>query len=506
MLLRGSAEQTYLASEALLKRASVRFLFVLGPSMGVAAAAVAACSSDPGTTICSAQSRCSHEAGSHDDATVANDAEAGPADEAASDDAGQAVDAPLLPIDAMPPQGTFCTEPGSVVWTDQGPGVVPGGSPSLPDLSWMRLPSGFCAHYFGTVPYARQLRFAPGGELFVASPRTGTTGGNPQGALGGIAVLPDDDHDGVADTNLVFLENLPSIQGLLFANGAFYYQDAATIRSVAYHPGDRTPSSSPSVVTTITAPQAAGHWPKVLDIAMDGTIYITNGGSQGDACLSTNPTLGAIFALQKDGSTSLVARGFRNPIALRCESNHNVCLAAELALDYSAQQGGREKLVPVRRGDDWGYPCCASHNLPYTGVQYSDKGGTPDCSGVAADTDSFAIAHTPFGLDFETGAWPAPWTRRVFVTLHGEFGSWAGARVVAIGIDPSTGMPNPATELGDGGPQADSMLEFATGWAVSTMNHGRPAPIAFSADGRMFLGNDNDGIIVWIAPVTLMQK
>lgn len=27
---------------------------------------------------------------------------------------------------------------------------------------------------------------------------------------------------------------------------------------------------------------------------------------------------------------------------------------------------GHEKLIPVREGDDWGCPCCASTNLPYS--------------------------------------------------------------------------------------------------------------------------------------------
>jgi len=34
------------------------------------------------------------------------------------------------------------------------------------------------------------------------------------------------------------------------------------------------------------------------------------------------------------------------------------------------------------------------------------------------------------------------------------------------------------------------------------MDHGRPAAIAFAPDGRMFVGNDINGLIVWIAPVT----
>ncbi len=421
----------------------------------------------------------------------------------ASESVGPRRDAATGYDDAPPPKGAFCGLPGSVVWSAQGPSVVPGG-PSAPDLGWLTLPAGFCAHYFGAVPDVRQLRLAPSGELFATSPTTPTTGGNYPEGLASIVLLPDDDHDGVADSNSVFLTGLPATQGLMFANGAFHYQDGAVIRGVPYRAGDRHPSGAPQMVATITAPQDGLHWTKVMDVAMDGTVYVTNGGSQGDQCLAGNPTRGAIFALKPDGSTSLVAKGFRNPIALRCESKHNVCLTAELALDYSEQHGGREKLVPVRAGDDWGYPCCATQNLPYTGATYPG-GGTPDCSGVAPETDSFIIGHTPFGLDFETGKWPAPWADRVYVTLHGVAGTWTGARVVAIALDPSTGLPLPATELGSGGPNPDSMLEFASGWDDGMHDHGRPAPVSFAPDGRMFLGDDNKGVIVWIAPVGLMQ-
>jgi glucose/arabinose dehydrogenase len=400
--------------------------------------------------------------------------------------------------------GPFCSLPGSVVWTDQGAVVMPGGDASSPDIGWLHLPVGFCAHYFATVKTVRQLRFAPGGELFAASPTTQTTGYGVGHGVAGIVALADDDHDGNADANITFLDQLPSIQGLMFAAGYLYYQDGSTIRRVAYRSGDRLPSAPSEVVTTFDTslvPQDGLHWPKVLDQALDGTIYISNGGSQIDACDSTWPVRGAIFKLGGDGSTSPVAIGFRNPIALRCESNHDVCLAVELALDYSASAAGREKLVPIRQDDNWGFPCCATQNVPYAGVTYSGSRQVPDCSGVAVDTDSFVIGHTPFGLDFETARWPAPWTGRVFVTLHGDAGSWRGARVVAFSLDPS-GMPVPASEL-DGG--SGDMLEFATGWDDGKNDHGRPAPIAFSPDGRMFLGDDVGGAVIWIAPVDLMQ-
>jgi len=401
-------------------------------------------------------------------------------------------------IDAMPPPGAFCALPGSVVFTEQGPEVVPGADASAPSLDWLNLPVGFCAHVYGTVPNARQLRVAPDGHLFVASPTTGTTGGGP-GGLASIVVLPDDDADGVADQVVPYLGQLPSTQGLLFHGGYFYFQDGTTIRRVPFKNGDLQPSGAVQAVTTITATQSAIHWPKMLDVAQDGTLYVTNGGDQSDRCVSTRPILGSIFSIGAGGAPTLVSRGFRNPIALRCETDHNVCLAVELVLDYSSQAGGREKLLPVRAGDDWGYPCCATQGVPYANVTYSDTGGTPDCSGVVPEPVSFFVGHTPFGLAFETGRWPAPWTGRVFVTLHGEYVSWNGARVVGIPLD-GNGLPQAATDI-DGGDTG--MVDFATGWDDGHNDHGRPAPVEFAPDGRMFLGDDNRGLIMWIAPVNL---
>lgn len=437
-----------------------------------------------------------------------NRSEGGPGDAEAFDvdSAEDAVDGAAPTEDAPPPGPTFCSLPGSVISTADGKVVVPGASPAAPDMSWLTVPVGFCAHYFATVPTVRQLRFGPGGDLFAASPVTGTTGGANNG-ISAVVLLADDDGDGFAEVTTAFLTGLPSVQGLMFAGDSFYFQDDRVIRRVPFRPGDRQPLDGGYPVTDMMAwPQATEHWPRVFDRTRDGlTTYITNGGSQGDDCVSTRPVRGGIFKLNADGTTSVVATGFRNPIALRCESKHDVCLAIELALDYSGAAGGREKIAPVRPGDDWGYPCCATRNVPYAGVVYSDTHAIPDCSGVAQESDSFIIGHTPFGLDFETGLWPAPWKDRVFVTLHGDFGSWNGARIVAVALDPSTGLPLPATELTEGGPNAANMLEFAAGWDDGKHGHGRPAPVTFAPDGRLFIGDDQRGAVIWVAPIELTR-
>ncbi|HEY3359191.1 MAG TPA: hypothetical protein VGQ83_38435, partial [Polyangia bacterium] len=389
-----------------------------------------------------------------------------------------------------------CDLPGAVQFTAAGPITVPGGSPSWPSLAFLRLPVGFCAHYYGTVGNARQLRFAPGGELFVASPTRLTTGGGLNGQAA-ILALPDDNLDGVADQSIAFLGSLPNTVGLLFANGHLYYQDQTKVMRLPYASGERSPSGPSEQVADIVYYSSALHWPKSMDIADDGSIYVGNGGDQGEACTVPHPFHGGIVQIDPapngphPGGQPIV-KGMRDPISVRCPRGHNRCFAIELAKDYTAGSGGREKLVPIHAGDDWGFPCCATANLPYADVSPTD------CSGVNSESNSFLIGETPFDLDFERGPWPAPWTGRTFVVTHGAAGSWTGARLLAIPMDPSSGLLQPSTDTGG---TDIGMLEFATGWDDQTLTHGRPAALAFAPDGRLFVANDYNGVIFWIAPL-----
>ncbi len=385
----------------------------------------------------------------------------------------------------------FCDLPGSVQFTSSGVMLVSGGT-GAERLAFLELPIGFCAHYFGNVGNTRQLRFAPSGELFVASPTTATTGGGP-GGQAAIIILTDDDRDGLADAPITFLGGLSSTQGIMFARDSFYYQNGTKILRRPYAAGDRRPKDPAEQVVDINVYSSPGHWPKPLDQADDGTIYVGNGGDQGESCDIAHPFHGGILKIDGTPGGLPVAKGFRNPIAIRCQRGHNLCFAVELAMDFSADFGGREKLVPIRDGDDWGYPCCYTKDVP--------AANATDCSNVTPESVSFLIGDTPFGVDFEPGRWAPPYSGAAFVPVHGAYGSWAGARLVVVGVDPATGLLRAGSNLPN--VSSGAMGIFASGWDDGTHAHGRPSSVAFAADGRLFLGNDNNGDIIWIAPLDL---
>ena len=437
--------------------------------------------------------------------------DAGPSDSGVNDDGGipDAGDFDAGNYDA----GGFCNLPGSYVRKNGITTLIPGGTG--PSLSWLTLRDGFCAHYYATVGNARQLRFAPGGELFVASPTTGTTGGGG-GGLSAIVIVPDDNHDGLGDTTITYRAGIPSTEGMLFANNSFYYQNDTRILQEPYTTGQRAPLVTASQVANINYYSSALHWPKTLDIADDGTIFVSNGGDEGEACDPARPAHGGIVALDSsaDAGYRIISRGLRNAMFVKCHRDgHNGCYATELARDYSTAIGGREKIIPLHEGDDWGFPCCGTKDVPYADaclgcsaqtqsmalssqVCASSSLCSPQCSAVKSELSSYIIGDTPFGFDFIDAQWPPPWDHHVIVALHGAFGTWVNAKIVAIPTDPATGIPGRSSNLPDGG----GFSTFASGWDDGMLQHGRPADATLSPDGRLFIANDVSGQIFWIAP------
>ena len=79
--------------------------------------------------------------------------------------------------------------------------------------------------------------------------------------------------------------------------------------------------------------------------------------------------------------------------------------------------------------------------------------------------------------------------------------------MTGIETDPATGQLKRGTNV-DGG-SSGAMTDFATGWddknLTTARTHGRPSAVEFATDGRMFVGNDNNGDIFWIAPIDLVR-
>jgi glucose/arabinose dehydrogenase len=419
-------------------------------------------------------------------------------------DSSTAPDAVGLDVTPVPVPQPTCTIVDMTPGTGKKFCDLPG-----PEAAGLQVPAEFCVREFTTTPVmeARVLRFAPNGDLFVAAPSMTTPGGASDGP-GAIIVLPDDDRDGRADAVLSYTSqsprngsacaaleadatNMACVHGLLFTGNYLYFTRSDEVRRFAHTAGQRTaPATSELVASLGGASISDVRWTHTLEQPKDGSLYVSRGRSDTSACSSEEMTRGAVFQLHIEKSSALplapelVANGFRNPMYQRCSpSSCNDCYASELTGDNWDGVGGREKLALLaNKGENWGYPCCVGRDQP------APSGTMQNCGNVGRELVSIPLHDTNFGLDFDRGGFPAPYKHGLFVALHGVITSFGGTGVLWLGADPVSLRP-----LGE--PKM-----FVKGFGGT---NGRSTDVVFAPDGRMFIADDTNGKIYWVAPRTL---
>ncbi len=372
------------------------------------------------------------------------------------------------------------------------------------------VPSGFCIRSYlpanTVLPEPRVIRVAPNGDVFVTTPSAFTPGG-ASGGDGAIHVLPDDDHDGIADQVLTYIGPTPGgadcfsadadptylscVHGLAFHEGYLYFSRSNDVRRFPYSLGDRkAPSNMSELVASLGIPSGASagfRWTHSIDFAPNGEMLVARGVYEAGGCDASTLGNGNIqgFLLGSLPATgTVIADGFRDPLYLRC--NGMQCFTNELTGDGWDGLGGHEKLIQLAPNEHFGYPCCVDKNQPVPGANASL------CTNLSNEVLLIQLHDTPFGLDFEPGGFPAPYTNGIFIAKHGAVGSETNSDVVYVAV--SNGVP-----MGMEQP-------FTSGFGfVGNTNNGRATDLTFAPDGRMFLIDDTNGAVYWIAPTTLQM-
>jgi glucose/arabinose dehydrogenase len=295
-------------------------------------------------------------------------------------------------------------------------------------------------------------------------------------------LLADDNADGVAEVH-TFAESLQDVHGLALGDGFLYFTTTMTVWRTPYTPGQRRETGPRENMGMPASFGQGGRWTHGLARSAGGQLLASRG--EYNTCGSSP---GGEISLVKMGSSTVVTRGFRNPMYLRCHHKDEICAATELGEDQ--MPGAREKLIMVKPGTNYGYPCCYSTDKPVMNATANA------CAAVTREDAEFVLSETPFGLDWERELWPEPYRGGLFVALHGSFyttPAWGGARLVYAKTDPVTRAP------------VEPWKDFLGGFGPAGTVLERPSEIAFAADGRLFFADDQGGAVYWMAPLELRR-
>lgn len=389
--------------------------------------------------------------------------------------------------------------------------MVAACAPSQPNCSTdaeLVLPRGFCATVFAdSLGAARGLAVLPSGDVFVA------LGAGVVDQDGGLVVLRDDDHDGVADT-VVFHPG--GVSNAVIVRQAFVYVvlNDAVIR-YAWPAGQLDPSGDPD---TIVKDLPTGREHRAKAAVVDSSVgLLVSIGAPLDNCKvgSTYPEpcpllthyagawrfdVGALGQTLADGIH--FATGLRHTLAMAVRPSDGMLYGVihgrqGLERSFGRQYGGAnpaEELVRIQTGRDYGWPYCYYSMSTARRVLAPEYGGDGVVQGRCVEVQSPLVAFpahwAPDGMLFYTGTqFPPQYRGGAFVAFHGSMYRSplpeGGFNVVFVPFNAS-GPTGHWEVFADGFAGLEVHAEYA---------YHRPVGLAEGPDGSLYISDDRGGRI-----------
>ena len=296
-----------------------------------------------------------------------------------------------------------------------------------------------------------------------------------------ITLLRDADHDGVAETRTVFLENLNSPFGMTLVGNDLYVADSDKLLRFAYQPGATAIKTAGTTVVELPGGPLNHHWTKNVIASPDGSkLYVSVGSNSnvGENGLEAEQGRAAIWEVDRaSGQHRIFASGLRNPNGMAWEPLSGKLWTAVNERDEIGSDLVPDYITSVKDGAFYGWP------FSYYG-QHVDERVTPqnpDLVAKAIAPDYAVGPHTAsLGLTFAQGSkLPPAFSNGAFI---GQHGSWnrkphSGYKVIFVPFE--------------GGQPKGQPVDVLTGFLDQDEKAmGRPVGVVIDQQGDLLVADD----------------
>ena len=295
-----------------------------------------------------------------------------------------------------------------------------------------------------------------------------------------ITLLRDADHDGVAETRSVFIQNLHSPFGMTLVGNDLYVADADKLLRFHYQAGDNILNTQPTKVVDLPGGPLNHHWTKNVIASPDGKkLYVTVGSNSnvGENGMDQEEGRAAIWEVDPaTGSHRIFASGLRNPNGMDWEPKTGKLWTAVNERDEIGSDLVPDYITSVQDGGFYGWPY--SYYGQHVDVRVEPQNPALVAKAIAPD---YALGpHTAsLGLSFAQGSTLPNLTEGAFV---GQHGSWnrkphSGYKVIFVPFADGkpTGMP----------------VDVLTGFLnADEKAMGRPVGVVIDKQGDLLVADD----------------
>ncbi|WP_207866252.1 sorbosone dehydrogenase family protein [Pseudomonas sp. 58(2021)] len=296
-----------------------------------------------------------------------------------------------------------------------------------------------------------------------------------------ITLLRDADHDGVAETRTVFLQNLNSPFGMTLVGNDLYVADTDRLLRFHYEPGATEIKSQPIKVVDLPGGPLNHHWTKNVIASKDGSkLYVTVGSNSnvGENGLDQEEGRAAIWEVDRaTGNHRIFASGIRNPNGLAWEPKSGALWTAVNERDEIGSDLVPDYITSVKDGGFYGWPF--SYYGQHVDVRVEPQNLDLVAKAIAPD---YAVGpHTAsLGLTFAEGnTLPAQFKEGAFIGQHGSWNRKPHSGYKVIFVPFSAGKPN------------GTPVDVLTGFLDKDENAlGRPVGVVIDRQGDLLVADD----------------
>jgi glucose/arabinose dehydrogenase len=296
-----------------------------------------------------------------------------------------------------------------------------------------------------------------------------------------ITLLRDKDHDGVAETRTVFLENLNSPFGMTLVGNDLYVADTDRLLRFHYENGETAIKSQPMKVIDLPGGTLNHHWTKNVIASKDGSkLYVTVGSNSNVAENGMDKEEGRAAIWEVDRTTGnhrIFASGIRNPNGLAWEPRSGALWTAVNERDEIGSDLVPDYITSVKDGGFYGWPY--SYYGQHVDIRVEPQ--NPDLVAKAIAPDYAVGPHTAsLGLTFAEGnRLPAQFKEGAFIGQHGSWNRKPHSGYKVIFVPFSAGKPT--------GQPIDVLTGFLNNEEKAM---GRPVGVVIDRQGDLLVADD----------------
>jgi len=296
-----------------------------------------------------------------------------------------------------------------------------------------------------------------------------------------ITLLRDANHDGIAETRTIFLENLNSPFGMTLVGNDLYVADTDRLIRFPYKEGDTQIKAQPTKVVDLPGGTLNHHWTKNVIASRDGSkLYVTTGSNSnvGENGMEAEEGRAAIWEVDRaTGTHRIFAAGLRNPNGLAWEPRSGALWTAVNERDEIGSDLVPDYITSVKDGGFYGWP----YSYYGQNIDVRVEPQNPELVAKAIAPDYAVGPHTAsLGLSFAEGSkLPAPFTEGVFIGQHGSWNRKPHSGYKVIFVPFSAGKPV--------GQPVDVLTGFLN---ADEKAQGRPVGVVIDKQGGLLVADD----------------